>query len=128
MVQPVQVHDIGQAAHIMVRFDGNRRSVNGNAFNYIRIDGSLPKQFDAFYLFCFFLENIDEQAYQWFCVLLQDQFCLPVLDKIFLSHQRLLHSVQYFYRFPAPVQIHFSAIRHYQQKCRDRLIADGFMN
>ena len=44
----------------MVRFDGNRRPVNRYRFNYIRIYGSLPKEFYPFYGMCLLVKNINE--------------------------------------------------------------------
>ena len=57
-----QAHLFGQAAYVVVRFDGDRRTAReGNGFDYIRVERALGKELGPVDGIGMFLEHINEQ-------------------------------------------------------------------
>ena len=57
----LQVHLLGQAAHVMVRLDLAARSVDAHALDDIGIDGALGQPTRAFDLLCLGIKHIDKR-------------------------------------------------------------------
>src|SRR5690606_18304768 len=56
-------HALGQATHIVMRFDRDRRTAGErNAFDHVRVERALHQEVGAAELLGFFLEHFDEEA------------------------------------------------------------------
>ena len=56
----LQVHLLGQAAHVVVRLDLAARPVDAHALDDIRIDGALGQPTSALDFLCLCVEHVDE--------------------------------------------------------------------
>ena len=57
----VQFHEIGQAPHVVVRFDGGRWAFYGYRFDYVGINSALTEPGNVFEQVCFVVEHVDER-------------------------------------------------------------------